>query len=103
LRIPRRRITIEIAAKGGNFNREGTMRTRTSFSLGFAACALFAAQVMTANAAPLSLDSADVAMKRRCVKPVIECANLVCAKRAGPKCCLRWTCGRVPKAPAKKH
>jgi len=101
LRIPRHRITIEIAAKGSNFSREGTMRTRSSFSLGLAACAMFAAQMMTAHAAPLSVDSADVAMKRRCVKPVIECANLVCAKRAGPKCCLRWTCGGVTKTPAK--
>ena len=79
------------------------MRAHTGFSLGLAACAMFAAQVMTAHAAPLSVNSADAAMKHRCVKPVIECANLVCAKRAGPKCCLRWTCGGVPKAPAKKY
>ena len=78
------------------------MRKRTVTTLGLAAFAMFAAQVMTANAAPLSMDTADVA-KRRCVKPVIECANLVCAKRAGPKCCLRWTCGSGPKPPAKKY
>jgi hypothetical protein len=69
--------------------------------LGLAAFALFAA--IPAGAAPLSLESADVA-KRHCVPATIECANPVCAKRAGPKCCLRWTCGRAPaKSPKKTY
>ncbi len=71
--------------------------------LGLAAFAMFAVQMMTANAAPLSVDSADVAMKRRCVPLTIECANPFCAKRAGPKCCLRWACGRAPKKSPKKY
>ena len=80
------------------------MRKRTVTTLGLAAFAMFAAQVMTANAAPLSLSISDVAMKRHCVPLTIECARPVCAKSAGPKCCLRWTCGRVkPKPPATKY
>jgi len=70
--------------------------------LGLAAFAIFAAYAMPANAASLSANTADVAM-HHCVKPVIECARPVCAKRAGPKCCLRWTCGRVHNTPPKKY
>jgi hypothetical protein len=75
------------------------MRKRIITMFGFAAFAMFAT-VTTANAASIY-----VPPKPECVPLTIECANPFCAKSAGPKCCLRWACGRAPNrssGPAKK-